>query len=77
MNFSPIPITRGVYQAPWIGQSGELVLVAITADRKLACEPVTVPHGASRILASDALYAKLDALDSVGASRAQLLLVKT
>ncbi len=77
MNFSPMAVKRGVYQAPWTGPNGELVLIAITADRKLACDPVLVPHTASRVLASDAVYEKLDMLDPVGARRAQLRLVKT
>ena len=79
-SYPPPPLPRprrGVYAAPWIGPTDELVLIAITSDCRLAVEPVIVPHGASRVDAADALYAKLDALDPVGARRAQLRLVKS
>lgn len=58
-----LDLPRGVYQAPWIGPDGEVVLIAITRQHKLAAGPVTVPHGASRVGAADELWAVLDRVD--------------
>ena len=58
-----IAYERGVYVAPWAGDGGELVLIAITSRHTLATEPVTIAHGASRLDASDRLWNALDALD--------------
>lgn len=56
---------RGVYVAPWMGEHGELVLLAITSTSRLACPPMTIAHGADRVAASDAAWAALDAADHV------------
>lgn len=56
-------LTRGVYVAPWMGPDGELVLLAITSTARLACEPITVPHGADRVLAADLAWGALEVAD--------------
>lgn len=56
-------LTRGVYVAPWMGPNGEIVLIAVTRERKLAGDPVTVPHGTSHLLAGDELWARLERAD--------------
>lgn len=59
------PLARGVYVAPWMGEQGELVLLAITSRSRLACPPITIPHGADRVAASDAAWAAIEAVDPV------------
>jgi len=56
-------LPRGVYVAPWMGPDGELVLLAITSSQRLAAPPLTVPHGADRLAASDALWEALERED--------------
>lgn len=56
-------LRRGVWQAPFFGDNGEMVLVAVRRDGRILGEPVTVPHGASRIDAAEALLARLDTID--------------
>ena len=51
---------RGVYVAPWMGPDGEFVLLAITREKKLACQPVVVPIGSNHVLASDELWDVLE-----------------
>lgn len=58
-------LDRGVWQAPWLGPNGELVLLAITKARALHGEPHVVPHGASRIEAAELLLSRLDRDDPV------------
>lgn len=53
-------LRKGVYVAPWMGPDGELVLLAITATRRLAVPPLTIAHGADRVAASDELWDALD-----------------
>lgn len=54
---------RGVYLAPWQGPNGELVLLAITHERKLVCPPRVIPDGASHILAGDEMWDLLERSD--------------
>lgn len=54
---------RGVYVAPWHGEEGELVLIAITSRGTLAAPPLEIPHGASRLDAADGLSSLLDQKD--------------
>jgi hypothetical protein len=57
---------RGVFVAPWLGEHGELVLLARTSRRTLIPgTPLEIPHGASRLDASDRLWKRLDELDPV------------
>lgn len=57
---------RGVHVAPWQGPEGELVLIAIDSHRGLLPDSITViPHGASRVDASDALWEFLEQLDPI------------
>lgn len=59
---------RGVWQAPWMGEEGEMVLIAITSKHRLL-RIVTIPPGASRIDAAEALLSELDAADPVPSLR--------
>jgi hypothetical protein len=63
MRVATIGVGRGVYVAPWMGPDDELVLIAITAAGKLAAPPLTIPHGASRLAASDELWAAVERVD--------------
>jgi len=56
----PEAFGRGVWMAPWVGQNGETILVAVGDNRRLVCE-VTVPLTASARLVSDELWDRLDA----------------
>jgi hypothetical protein len=58
-------LDRGVWQAPWLGPDGELVLIAITRSHALHGGPVVVPHGASRVDAADRLWALLERDDPI------------
>jgi hypothetical protein len=62
-------LRRGVWQAPFLGEDGQMVLVAVRRDGRLLCPPVTVPHGASRIEAGDRLCDALDEADPVPSLR--------
>jgi hypothetical protein len=57
---------RGVFVAPWVGANGEIVLLARTSQRTLVCDPLEIPHGASRLEASDSLWELLAREDPVG-----------
>jgi hypothetical protein len=59
--FESLP--RGVFLAPWMGPEGELVLLAVKANGRLACDPVMLPHGADRGEASDRLWQLLHDVD--------------
>lgn len=65
MQKAQIPVGRGVWVAPWVGPSGELVLLAITRDKKLAGEPYAIPTGANHVEAGDRMWARLDADDPI------------
>jgi hypothetical protein len=56
---------RGVFQAPWLGPNGELVLLAVRRDHRLNAPPFVVPHGASRISAAESLLDGLDRDDAI------------
>lgn len=58
-------VGRGVWVAPWIGPNGEFVLIAITRERKLACEPRVIPVGANHVAAGDELWDLLEAADPI------------
>jgi hypothetical protein len=58
-------LNRGVYQAPWLGPNGELVLLAVRKDHRLNAEPTVVPNGASRIAAAERLLDDLEGDDPV------------
>jgi hypothetical protein len=62
-------LKRGVWQAPFLGEDGEMVLVAVKRDGKLLCAPLVIPHGGSRIDAGDMLLDRLDADDPIPALR--------
>jgi hypothetical protein len=57
------PLPRGVYVAPWMGDAGEIVLLALTARQRLAAPPYTIPTGADRVAASDAMWEALERAD--------------
>jgi len=56
--------SRGVWQAPWFGPDGELILVSVTRARRRLRE-VVIPHGGSRIEAADSLLAELERDDPI------------
>jgi hypothetical protein len=60
-------LKRGVWQAPFLGEDGEMILVAVKRDGRLLCPPVTIPHGGSRVEAGDALFDRLDTADPIPA----------
>lgn len=60
---SPDPLGRGVWQAPFDGPDGEMVLVAVTSRGWLNELPVVVPHGADRSGMADAMLTRLDLAD--------------
>jgi hypothetical protein len=56
-------VGRGVWVAPWVGPNGEIVLLALRRDNRLAGEPHVIPLGASHVLAADELWERLDRED--------------
>lgn len=65
---SPRPhglLRRGVWQAPFLGRDGEMILAAVDRNGRLVGDVHVVPHGASRIDAADRLLAALDLADPV------------
>jgi hypothetical protein len=62
-------LDRGVWQAPWVGPDGELVLLAVTRAHALNEPPHNVAHGASRIEAAERMMAALDRDDPVATLR--------
>ena len=56
-------LDRGVWIAPWLGPAGEMVLLAVTTRHQLAVDPMTVPTGASQVLAAELLWDQLEELD--------------
>ncbi len=58
-------LSRGAHLAPWQGESGEIVLLSVTARGTLLREPVMVALGADAVAAADALWDELDIGDPV------------
>lgn len=58
-------LDRGVWQAPWLGPQGELVLIAITRSHSMHCPPFVVPAGASRVDAAERLLSALERDDPI------------
>lgn len=56
-------LSRGVYVAPWVGPNGEVVLLAITHERKLAEPPRVVSATSSQSVARDEMWARLERND--------------
>lgn len=56
---------RGVYVAPWVGPNGEIVLLALSRERKLIGDPLTVPLGGNHVEAGDEMWRRLDVSDPV------------
>ncbi len=54
---------RGLYIAPWMGTNGEIVLLALTADHRLAAPPLEIPFGADGLALAEQLELVLDAAD--------------
>ena len=67
---TPDPLGRGVWQAPFDGPDGELVLVAVTSRGRMCGEVTIVPHGASRIETADRMLLALELADPLRALRA-------
>ncbi len=53
-------LSRGVYVAPWVGPKGEVVLLAVTREQKLAESPRIVPIGANQAIVRDEMWARLE-----------------
>jgi hypothetical protein len=53
---------RGVFVAPWTGENGEIILVAVTCDRRRIAERL-VPFGAAAHAIADELWDLLEAAD--------------
>jgi len=62
-------LKRGVWQAPFLGEDGEMVLVAVKRDGRILGKPLVVPHGASRIEAAERLLDGLNLTDPLPALR--------
>jgi hypothetical protein len=59
-------LERNVYLAPWTGEDGEIVLLAITSRGRLATkQPVIVPLGDDHTEHAKRLHQLLDAIDPV------------
>lgn len=56
-------LNRAVHIAPWQGENGEIVLIAVTARGTLLREPLTVALRGDHIAAADALWDELDRAD--------------
>lgn len=54
---------RGLYIAPWCGPDGELVLLAMQSNRRLAAPPLQIPHGADSVGMAEGLQRTLEEAD--------------
>ena len=54
---------RGVWNAPWSGPNGELVLLAIDSQHRLINGPMVVARGTDHVMVADAMWDLLDACD--------------
>ncbi len=54
---------RGLHVAPWMGEQGEIVLLAFKSNRRLAAPPLELPWGADSVSMAEALQATLDEKD--------------
>lgn len=54
---------RGLHVAPWMGDNGEIVLLAFTSRCTLATPPVEIPWGADSVTMAEELEALLDRVD--------------
>lgn len=50
---------RGVWLAPWLGDNGEFILVAVNSRRRKVAEEI-IPAGADHAAAAERLYEALD-----------------
>lgn len=57
-------VGRGVWIAPWLGENGGMILVAVTRYGRRAAER-TVAFGEDSLAASDELWGLLDQVDPV------------
>lgn len=54
---------RGLHVAPWMGDNGEIVLLAYTARCTLAAPPLEIPWGADSVAMAEQLQELLDRID--------------
>lgn len=54
---------RGLYIAPWLSSTGDLILLAIRADRRLNEPPLEIPRGADSVRLAEQMEARLDEHD--------------
>lgn len=62
---APELLRRGAWRAPWLGPSGEIVLIAITHAHRLYGEPVIVPNGADEDAVIRRLTGELNRADPI------------
>lgn len=55
-------VGRGVWVAPWMGQNGETIIVAVRRDGRIVDERALLP-GADHVGASDELWKRLELAD--------------
>lgn len=60
---------RGVWNAPWTGPNGELVLIALESRGRLIDGPVAVPRGVDHVTVADTLWELLDTVDPLAMVR--------
>jgi hypothetical protein len=57
------PCKRGLHIAPWMGENGEIVLLAMTSRKTLAVPPLEIPWGSDSVAMAEELEAILDRVD--------------
>lgn len=57
------PCEPGLHIAPWMGEQGEIILLAVTSNRRLAAPPLEIPWGADSVAMAEELQRVLDAAD--------------
>lgn len=56
---------RGVWLAPWVGATGELVVYSVDHRNHIVRAPAIIPHGADVDSTARSLWDELDAADPV------------
>lgn len=54
---------RGLHIAPWMGDNGEIVLLAMTSRHTLAAPPLEIPWGADSVAMAEELEMILERVD--------------
>lgn len=56
---------RGVWVAPWLGENGELIVVAVDRNKRQVGTPRLIPFGGSHMAASNELWDELERHDPI------------